>query len=77
MKLDVCTLSSEAVVNELKQKQKLFEETVFNFKVTDEDSLVILALLHTALHLCKVVAPDYFFRYLQPLLLSSPTVITL
>ena len=58
MKLDVCTLSSEAVVKELKQKQKLFEETILNFKVTDEDSLVILALLHTALHLCKVVAAD-------------------
>ena len=47
MKLDVCTLSSEAVVKELKHKQKLFEETVFNFKGF---------IGYTALHLCKVVS---------------------
>ena len=58
IKLNVCTLSSEAVVKELKQKQKFLEENISNFKVTNEDSLVTLALLHTALHLCKIVATD-------------------
>ena len=50
---DPCTPSNEAVVMKLKQKQKCLEETISNFK-EDEDSLVTLALLKTAMYLAMI-----------------------
>ena len=55
---DPCTLSNEEVVMQLKQKLKCSEETISNFNEEDEHSLVVLALLKTAMHLCKVLASD-------------------
>ena len=63
MNSDPCTLSNEAVVMKLKQKHKCLEETISNFKEEDEDSLVTLALLKTARHLCKVLASDNAIRF--------------
>ena len=60
---DPCTLSNKGVVMKLKQKLKFLEETISNFKEEDEDSLVTLALLKTAMHLCKVLASDNAVRF--------------
>ena len=42
----------------MKQKLNCLEQTISNFKEEDEDSFVTLALLKTAMHLCKVLASD-------------------
>ena len=55
---EVCTFSSEVIINNLMHKQKHLESLISLFRPNSSDYFVELALLRTALYVCKSVLSD-------------------
>ena len=61
LKSDVCMLSSEDIVSEVKMKKEDSEKVAheFEYKTPEPSDIVEWCLYKTALHACELVASDY------------------
>ena len=63
LKSDICTLSNENILTELKTKEIQFNEAIKEFSPSDGESHVQLALRRTALQVCNIIKLDQAFLF--------------